>query len=102
MRWFHQIEIVSDQHLHRFDRTIRSYWEQDLDHPRWHPRSALLFGCGYCLDVMIEMRSHGTIRKVFQFQKHLDSDRRPLIRWFDDEMEGGKRREIVPHLPLLI
>ena len=31
------------------------------------------------MGVMIEMRSHGTIRKVFQFQKHLDSDERPLI-----------------------
>lgn len=96
------MQIVSDQHLHRLDRTIRSYWEQDLDHPRWHPRFALLFGYGYCLDVMIEMRSRGATGKVFQFQKHLDSDERPLIRWYDDEMEGGKQVEIAPHRRLLI
>ena len=51
---------------------------------------------------MIEMRSRGATGKVFQFQKHLDSDERPLIRWYDDEMEGGKQVEIAPHRRLLI
>ena len=93
--------LIEGSHL-QFDRTIRSLREQDLDHPKWRPRFAWLFGCALWLDVPIKKHYPTPTGRASKFQKHPKADGKPLIWKFENEMEAEKSVEIAPHHRLLI